>query len=175
MAKKGELLAWTQEQIDFVVDNVIGTTNQDLADMVNAKFGTNKKFTAIRKLKFKMGLKSGIVHIPKYTEGKPLGSIRTKERRQYIKIDPNKWVQLHRYIWEQSNGPVPKGHVIIFGDGNYLNTNLDNLVLVSHQQLITMNERGLIKCDAELTRTGVLIADLVNKIGKRNIIPKFND
>lgn len=175
MAKNGKLIAFTQEQIDYIVANVVGTTNQDLADMVNAKFGTNKKYTAIRKLKHKMGLKSGIVHIPKYTEGKPLGSIRTKERRQYIKIGQNKWVQLHRYIWEQSNGPVPKGHVIIFGDGNYLNTNLDNLVLVSHQQLITMNERGLIKCDAELTRTGVLIADLVNKIGKRNIIPKFND
>lgn len=175
MAKKGELLVWTQEQIDFVVANVIGTTNQELADMVNAKFGTDKKFTAIRKLKFKMGLKSGIQHIPTYTEGKPIGSIRIKERRQYIKIGPNKWVQLHRYIWEQANGPVPKGHVIIFGDGNFLNTSLDNLILVSYQQLMTMNERGLIKCNAELTRTGVLIAELANQIGKRNIIPKFND
>jgi len=102
-----------------------------------------------------------IKHIPSYTDGKPIGSIRIKERRQYIKIAPHKWVQLHNHIWEQANGPIPKGHVLIFGDGDFLNTDLDNLILVTRKQLLILNGNNLIKDHADFTKVGVMIADLL--------------
>jgi len=62
---------------------------------------------------------------------------------------------------------VPPGHAIVFGDGNKRNFDLGNLLLVSRAQLARINQRGLIQDDAELTKTGILIADVYNKIGER--------
>lgn len=86
-----------------------------------------------------------------------------------IKIaDPGKWKSKHIILWEEANGPVPKGHVVIFSDRNQQNVTLDNLLLISRQELAVMNKRGLIANNAELTKTGVAIADIYLKIGERN-------
>ena len=78
------------------------------------------------------------------------------------------WKGKHIIIWEEANGPIPKGHVVIFADGNRRNFDPDNLLLVSRAQLVRMNQKHLIKADPELTKTGAIIADVYNKIGKRN-------
>ena len=49
----------------------------------------------------------------------------------------------------------------------HTNFDPDNLILVSRKQLVRMNQRGLIHDDAELTKTGAIIADIYNKIGER--------
>jgi hypothetical protein len=85
-----------------------------------------------------------------------------------IKIaDPNKWKGKHILIWEKHNGPVPKGHPVIFGDGNRRNFDLENLILVSRKQLVRLNQCNLIQNDVELTKSGIIIADIYNKIGER--------
>jgi len=38
---------------------------------------------------------------------------------------------LHRVIWEQEHGEIPKDHVIHHIDGNSLNNNIENLECVS--------------------------------------------
>lgn len=73
------------------------------------------------------------------------------------------WKQKHKLIWEQANGSVPKGYVVIFADQDRSNFNLDNFVLISRAQLVRMNQHGLIKNQAEATRAGVIIADLIIK------------
>ena len=101
---------------------------------------------------------------------KPVGSERVTTKGGYLEVkiaDPNKWKGKHILIWEAANGPVPKGHVVIFGDGNKRNFDLDNLVLVSRKQLAMLNKYNLIKGDAELTKTGLLVADIKLKIGER--------
>src|SRR5665648_186364 len=100
---------------------------------------------------------------------KPLGSERIDgEGYASIKIaDPNKWKTKHTIIWESINGPVPKGSVILFGDGDKQNFEVINLILVSRKQLVRLNQHNLIKSDTELTRTGIIIADIYNKIGER--------
>lgn len=99
----------------------------------------------------------------------PVGS-ETVDRDGYLKVkiaDPNKWAYKHRFIWEKHHGrPVPPGHAVIFGDGNKRNFDPENLILVSRSQLARMNQKGLIQNDAELTKTGVIIADIYNKIGE---------
>jgi len=99
----------------------------------------------------------------------PVGSERVNDDG-YVDIkvaDPNKWKGKHIVIWEEHNGPVPKGHAVIFGDRNKRNFEPDNLILVSRKQLIRMNQSNLIKEAAELTKTGIIIADIYNKIGER--------
>lgn len=100
---------------------------------------------------------------------RPIGSERvTKDGYVEIKVaDPNKWRLKHQVIWEEANGPIPKGYAVIFGDGNPQNLDPNNLILVSRQQLLILNRKKLIQKDVDLTRTGVIIADLYQKINKR--------
>ena len=102
----------------------------------------------------------------------PIGSERVNgDGYVDIKIADGKlqknWKGKHILVWEDANGPVPKGHAVIFGDGNRRNFELDNLILVSRKQLVRLNQHNLIQNDAELTRTGIIIADIYNKIGGR--------
>lgn len=103
----------------------------------------------------------------------PIGSERidSKDGYVYVKIQDghlNKnWKQKHVLIWEQHNGLVPKGHNVIFGDRNNRNFEPNNLILVTKQQMLVLNRHKLIQNDAELTKTGLIIADLMTKISQR--------
>jgi len=77
------------------------------------------------------------------------------------------WKGKHILIWEEHNGPVPPGHAVIFGDGNRRNFDPDNLILVSRAQLAVLNKNRLIQDNADLTRTGIIVADIYRKIGER--------
>lgn len=82
----------------------------------------------------------------------------------YVKIaEPRSWKQKHRVIWEQENGPVPDKHKLVFADGDKRNFSLDNLLLVTDNDLLTMNRSKLIFKDPELTKTGAIISKLINK------------
>lgn len=50
----------------------------------------------------------------------------------YLKTEQGP-VAKHRWLWEQANGPIPKGHIVVFRDGNPQNCELDNLKLISRQ------------------------------------------
>jgi hypothetical protein len=41
------------------------------------------------------------------------------------------WPLLNRHIWEQHNGPIPAGHIVIFKDGNRANCVIGNLELIT--------------------------------------------
>lgn len=85
-----------------------------------------------------------------------------------IKIQDGKqqknWKGKHILIWEEHNGSVPDGHVVIFGDRNNRNFDINNLILVSKKQLLILNRKKLIQTNADLTKTGIIIADLHQKI-----------
>lgn len=103
----------------------------------------------------------------------PVGSERiTREGYLQIKIQDGKkqrnWKGKHIIVWEEHHGTkVPPGHVIIFGDGDKRNFDPDNLILVSRAQLAVLNKYGLIQGRADLTRTGLLITDVIRKAAKK--------
>ena len=75
---------------------------------------------------------------------KPVGSERINVDG-YIEIkvkDPNKWNLKHRLIWEEHNGEIPQGKLVIFRDNNPLNCNIDNLLLISKGENMKMNNIG---------------------------------
>ncbi len=55
------------------------------------------------------------------------------------------------------------GHKVIFADKNKRNFNLDNLILVADSEALIMNTNKLIYEEAELTKTGALIAKIIDK------------
>ena len=40
----------------------------------------------------------------------------------------------HHYIWEKTNGPIPKGYSIHHIDGNKLNNKIENLEMLTHSE-----------------------------------------
>lgn len=62
-----------------------------------------------------------------------------KEGHTLVKIGHKKWIRKHRLIWEQANGPIPKGFYIRIKDGNKENYNLDNMELVTMAENMRRN------------------------------------
>jgi hypothetical protein len=186
---------YTPEQVDYLVSNVPGHSYGELIELFYERFNVQLSFNQIKSFIGNRKLNTGRTgrfskgHTP-FNKGKkgsggwaptqfkkgnlphnyrPVGTERVNgDGYVDIKIaDPNKWKGKHILIWEQHNGPVPKGHAVIFGDGDNRNFDLDNLILVSRKQLLVLNRKGLISNDADLTRTAVIIADLHSKINER--------
>ena len=83
--------------------------------------------------------------------------------KQYIKVkvaEPNKWEFKHKLVWRQERGPIPKGGMISFRDGDTQNCSIENLFLETHQEHIEMNRRGYRSSIPELTDVGLNVARL---------------
>ena len=96
---------------------------------------------------------------------RPVGSERiTKDGYIEVKVaDPNKWETKNKIIYKQYFGDIPKGHKVIYADGNKLNNDINNLILVSDNEELIMNRYRLRTEDIELTKTGYLIAKVIDK------------
>jgi hypothetical protein len=103
---------------------------------------------------------------------KPVGYERVdREGYVLVKVQDDgpwhkRWRHKHKVVWEQAYGPIPKGHVVLFADQNRENIDLDNLILIPKSTLSTLNKKGLLHSDADLTRTGIIIADIYQKISR---------
>ena len=180
----------------FISENYVGVGHQAMADLLNQTFETSYNKVQMKAYYARFKLDSGLRgyfqkgHVPfnkgmkgLHTGGEetqfkpghmpknymPVGTERINTDG-YVEIkvaDPRTWKGKHHIIWEEVNGVVPEGHALIFADGDRLNVVLDNLILVSRKELAMLNKYGLISRDADLTKTGVIIADVYLKIGER--------
>lgn len=107
-------------------------------------------------------------HIP---ENKlPIGSVLKKsDGYLWRKIGEGRrdWKQEHILRWEEANGPIPKGFLITFLDGDRENVELSNLALISKAEHITLTRMKLRSEEPEITETGILIARLYSEKQKR--------
>lgn len=60
---------------------------------------------------------------------------------KYIRTSPGVWRLFHHVVWEQVNGPIPEGYVIAFKDGDSLNTNRNNLELITYAENMLRNSK----------------------------------
>ena len=80
-------------------------------------------------------------------------------RRKYKK-NRNKAI----LVWEEANGKVPDGYLIIHKDKNKNNNNLDNLAMITRKEYGTMNLNNLaISENKEITEANILLAKIKNK------------
>lgn len=107
---------------------------------------------------------------PLYTE-----RIDTKDGFILIKVPerdphtgfPTRYKHKHVWVWEQSNGPVPKGMKVAFRDGDKSNCDPGNLMLVSSAELLSMNLHGYRTAPEELKPTILALAKMEAKAGIR--------
>lgn len=105
---------------------------------------------------------------------KPIGteSVRTRKNRSnctyvWVKVaEPHVWRMKHVLVWERHKGPIPKGMLVIFLDGDHLNCDIDNLALIDRATHARLNQNKLRFPDKDLTRTGIAAAQLITAISK---------
>ena len=188
---------WTDNQREFIKNNVKGITTPELTKMFNEEFETDLTVTQVKSFLNRNKLTNGVDcrftknHIPHnkgmkgvYSKGcektwfkkgqrsvnyRPVGSERvTVDGYTEIKVaDPNVWKLKHRLKYIEYHGEIPKGYVVIFADKNKSNFSKDNLIAISRSQLNAMNKNNLIKDNIELTQIGINIANVLIKIGER--------
>lgn len=107
-------------------------------------------------------------HIP--VNKLPIGSVLKKsDGYLWRKIGEGRrnWKQEHILRWEEANGPIPKGFLITFLDGDRENVDLSNLALISKAEHIILTRMKLRSEEPEITETGILIARLYSEKQKR--------
>ena len=122
-------------------------------------FMSDEAIERTKKTRFKKGLKSH--------NKKPLGSERicTKDGYIIVKVgEPDVWKHKHRVVWEKVNGPIPKGHKIVFLDGDKNNISIDNLKIVSSGALAIVNRHIGLSDDEQLNETIYKTAELQAKL-----------
>lgn len=78
-----------------------------------------------------------------------------------------RWEFLHRAIWEEHNGPIPKDMVVTFKDSDRMNCDISNLMLISKAQSAVMTRKGYRSGDPDITQVGAALAELEIAVNKR--------
>ena len=185
---------WTEEEKEYLKEIVKGHTYNELKELMSKKFKFDYTINQIKGALNRYSLNTGLTgrfpkgHIPankgkkgltgankgSFYKGqpsinlRPVGSERvTRDGYVEVKVkDPDVWRLKHSVIWEKENGPVPKGHAIMFADGNKQNFDINNLLLVSRAQLLFMVTKKLRKNDIELTKAGLNVAKIYEKLSE---------
>jgi len=118
-------------------------------------------YQKVAKTMFKKGT------VPPNTQ--PVGTIHQRKDTggkmyQYIKLADCNWQLLNRYTWEMHNGPIPKGMVVVYKDGNYLNNDINNLLMITKKENMARNT--IQRLPKELQQVMRLKCKLINKINK---------
>lgn len=101
----------------------------------------------------------------------PLGSFRTNScGYKLIKVSNTgkRWIPYQRYLWEKHyKRKLPKGMLIVFLDGNKKNFDISNLAAITRPELLYITNHHLRFSDAQLSKTGTLIAKVAVKARER--------
>jgi hypothetical protein len=159
---------YSPEIIDFIKKHYErAKTYNELCNMINIHFGTAFTHSQILHAAYNSGIRKGNVICnpkPLYTE-----HINCKGHVM-IKISmtgPKMWQEKHRWIWEQANGVIPKGMVIIFLDGNNRNYALENLAIVSRTEAVKLSQFRLRSDNKEKTLVGIALVKYISAIHER--------
>ena len=190
---KGPRHIWSDEEKQYLAEITPGRGYKEIQSMMSCKFGfdytrhqikgaiTRNKLNTGRTGRFEKGhatwnkgtkglTKANVTSFKKGQKPhnyKPLGSERiTKDGYCEIKVSDTgrRWKSKHLVVYEKHHGKVPRGSVVIFLDGDKRNFDIDNLHLVTRNQLAMLNKNSLIQKDAELTKTAINVVDLMKKI-----------
>lgn len=187
-------MKYLKEHRQFILDNYKGITTYELANRMSQHFGITITMNQMKTYLSNHRLRNGVngqfkkgecrYHTPKGTRNSPRTEFKkghTSHNKKsigyehmrgdgyiWIKIaEPSKWQMKHRILWESIYGPLPQYQKILHLDGNKVNNSLDNLVLIDNAAMARMNQCHMIYNDSELTKTGLLIANLLTQTAIR--------
>lgn len=143
------MFKYTAEMQDFIRNNAYGKRWDELADLFNAEFGTNKTPRQIQSQAHDIGVRNGIQQkahcLARY---RPVGSTRLdKDGYVVIKVaDPCTWRRAQLVEWEKYHEPIDiRKDMLLFLDGNRQNYHISNLYKIPRKYISTLNKYELWK------------------------------
>lgn len=162
--KNNRDIQYSEAHTSWLRENVPGKRWKEIVQLFNSKFNRCDSLDKVQehclRNKIYNGLKGGMT----FHEDRHITRVQGGYAR--IKIE-GKWYNLNRIIWEKYHGELPEDNLIIFGDGNRDNHSINNLISVTRAESCILNRKNLLFSNADLTKTGVLIAKLLLKIKER--------
>lgn len=148
------------------------------SEIINDICHTNRTPKSIVKMAWKNNIKLNPDVISEFNKhrnqgvkGKSAGSVRKgyrKNGKAYYKMKTadGRWKTAGTVIWEKENGPIPKGYILIYLDGDNSNYQLNNLHLLdlkTYYQVVTNNNYKA--GNSEITKSLIKFYELRNALG----------
>ena len=101
----------------------------------------------------------------------PVGTVTVVQSDKLIKVRETgeqweRWRYLSRVVWEEHNGPIPEGMCISFKDGDNMNCDISNLMMINRSESAAMTGYKLRSQDPDLTMAGLGMVRLKQKAAK---------
>ncbi len=87
----------------------------------------------------------------------------------YVEVkakEPRTWKLKHKVLWEEHFGPVPKGKIVIFLNGDKADIRIENLEMINQSANARLNQNGMRYSDPETTKAAIGLAELMAATGK---------
>ena len=151
---------------DFIRENIDDCyTLHELVERFNAKFPEHQtSYSNLGKRLQLLGIKKGTHNVRKgaMPRRNAIGTVICNKdgKRARVRTE-NGYVQANAYFIDKYFGEQGKGKMIIHLNGNYADFSRENIVLVSKAIYASLHWRKWIFKDAELTKTAILAAELL--------------
>lgn len=140
ISTKAPCHCYTEEQDEWLCQNITKYTYTDLVVAFNEKFHTSQSYYNIKSHCIRKGFKGGSSYQKGYKNWRktPIGTETIYNGRIYVKVSDApagrtkknhmvNWAEKGRVVWEQHHGGIPEGHNIVYLDGDPLNCDISNL------------------------------------------------
>lgn len=101
---------------------------------------------------------------------RPVGSTRIDSKDGYVLVKirerdphtgfPTRFKAKHVVVWERAHGPLPKGHAVVFKNGDRRDIRRSNLILLSRSELVRLNQLGFMKYPKRIRPSIIALAKL---------------
>lgn len=190
---KGVAIKYNDEMLTFLRQHE-KTPRSELTGKFNEKFGLNISEGCLKAKCLRMGLKTGRTgcfvkgqkswnhgvkgymgaNVTSFKKGqkcwnaKPVGYERiTKDGYIEVKTaEPNVFELKHRVVWREVNGEIPKGHALVFKNTIKTDCRIENLMLLTRNELVRYNQSFRKLTTTETNETCLILAKLKAKSGQ---------
>lgn len=179
---------WSKEEIDYLKEIAPGRYTEEIAQLMNEKFGLELRVQQIKTAMKRRKIKSGVSarwekgHVPynKGTKGvskpnkgsfkkgnkpinaAPIGTERDMQGYIEVKVSEKKWVLKQRVLYEQyHNVKLEPNQVVIFLNKDKTDFSKENLYLIDRKTMMYMAKEKLWSENEELNKISVKIAELL--------------
>ena len=155
-------MKYTPEQNQWLKENIkenVGKADYctEIAERFNAVFGFAIPPHTVHTKATRWRMIEKREELPLYSEKIDRHGYVVVKTRMKVTRGNSRWELKHRLLYEKANGKIPKGFVILFLDGNRLNTDIENLALITIAERVKLAQYGLLSKNREITLAGIAI------------------
>lgn len=165
---KSGLRVVNREQLDFIKTELQVSRIVDLPEKFQARFGVKITYKQLLNLIARYGFKSEIAWNLKQSDKKfepanklPVGAMRLKNGYLQRKTAmPNVWEYESARVWRANGGVIPEGGKIYYKDGNRMNVDISNLLVMNKLEAAYFRRAYLKEVQEEFKDTFILMTKL---------------